>query len=284
MVAQCLVVNSAGRSMLKTSVALPDSREPTPNTLSLTEPAAGPLRLPDYADPKHCRCSRDCNVFRPTRIPDCVWYDLLLTEGPGPIEAFQGPLEPRPIYRFGIDPEKPQTDCYERSPTLDEMAAIEDLVDRALALYCNPEHSIWDRATRWGLKPQDILCEPFRILVTSVKDTFPFGVAVQAYIDPLWEPSRKRYTPRRHYSKPNWLDSQPTLFDAFGVDVEPAKCAPRRDKDGVDLPGCPKRYNGFSEIIPGCPSLPKDCCQHRYLNDYLRDLYQNGALPRLKCC
>jgi hypothetical protein len=23
-----------------------------------------------------------------------------------------------------------------------------------------------------------------------VKDTFPFGVAVQAYIDPLWEPSR----------------------------------------------------------------------------------------------
>jgi hypothetical protein len=55
--------------------------------------------------------------------------------------------------------------------------------------------------TRW--RP----CEPFRILVTSVKDTFPFGVAVHAYIDPLGEPSRKRYTPRRHYSKPNWLDS-----------------------------------------------------------------------------
>jgi hypothetical protein len=26
----------------------------------------------------------------------------------------------------------------------------------------------------------------------------------------------------------------------------------------------------------GCPSLPEDCCQHPYLNDYLRDLYQNG--------
>jgi hypothetical protein len=74
--------------------------------------------------------------------------------------------------------------------------------------------------TRWRR------CEPFRILVTSVKDTFPFGVAVQAYIDPLWEPSRKRYTPRRHYSKPNWLDSQPNLFDAFGSTLSPRNALP----------------------------------------------------------
>jgi hypothetical protein len=253
------------------------STEPTPNTLALAKPADGPLRLPDCADPKTCRCSRDCNVIRPTRIPDYVWNDLL-TGGPGPIEAFQGPLEPMPIYRTGIDP-KPQTDCYERPPTLDEMAAIENLVDRACALACNPELSIWDRATRWDLKPQDILCEPFRLLVTSVKNTFPFGFAVQGYIDPLWEPSRKFYPhwykPYRPYSKPNWLDIQPNLFDAFGVEPPP-ECTLRKDKDGVDLPGCPKRYNGFGEIIPGCPALPESCCQHRYLNDYLRDLYQNG--------
>ncbi len=212
------------------------------------------------------------------RLEASTWFPLLSA---ATVAAYRGREDlllptPTPIVRIGIDPM--QCPCQVREPTLDEIAAIENLVDRACALASNPELRIWDRATRWDLKPQDVLCEPFRLLVTSVKDTFPFGFAVQAYIDPRWEPSRKVYPwwyrRPQHYCKPNWLRNHPGLFGAFGVELP--ECAHRKDKDGADLPGCPKRYNRFSEIIPGCPALPKSCCQHRYLNEYLRDLYQNG--------
>jgi hypothetical protein len=195
------------------------STEPTPNALGLTEPAIGPLRLPDCDDPKSCICLRDCNLFRPPpdfvrpvaadatpreRLEASTWFDLLPESTVAAYRGREDLLLPRPtpIVRIGVDP--PQYPCELREPTLDEMAAVEDLVDRALAISVNPHYSP---------------CEPWRMLVESVKGTFPFGFAVQAYLSPLPEPSPKIYRRSRPYVTPPWLLNHPTLFDAFGVEL-----------------------------------------------------------------
>ena len=197
-----------------------------------TEPAAGPLRLPACDDPKHCHCLRYCNLFGPPweftrpvaadatpreRLEASIWFDLLTDET---VAAFRG------RENLLVPPRS-------EKPTLDEIAAIENLVDRARAIDansqyrpCDPLRLLRDDPQHRPCEPWDPSpCEPWRILVESVKDTFPVGFAVQSYLSPLPEPGPKIYpwwyTPYRPYRPPAWRAYCPNLFDAFAEGPDP---------------------------------------------------------------